>query len=571
MYIGDLSKPFDTEKYSVGSLLGRYERRKIVLPAFQRSYSWEKAQVVTFWDDLSRFAREYAKSPSTASYFLGSVVVIEREDSLLLLDGQQRMATATIALAAMRDLGRRLDKGKASKGADLARDIQRELIEKDTDPVTHSLTLGELDEPFFAKAIKSDPPAVPVSRLRSHGLIQSAYTQFSERLESGVQAKSLEDAIHYLKALRDALTKGLTIIGIVVQNEDDAYTIFETLNDRGLRLSVPDLVLNLLMRRAGTASSRKLVRTHWNAMLRELGKRDVSRFLRHLWVSRFGDLKNEGLYAAIRRELDEAKLDSATFAEQCADECADYVALLDINVPLPTRHGISNLEGIVKYLQISSAPPLLLSGYRFLSPQDFEKLLKAIVGTHIRYAVVTNQNPLDVESRMYEAARTIRQLTDAGRNSAQILSGAKAKLRELSVLDKVIETAYADLTLERGEAQWIMVQIANSVQSSTKEIGMDRANLEHIFPQNAKPNEWPNALALEPLIWHVGNMTILGEKLNRQAQNKGFANKCALYYSKSEIKMNKDIAAAQTWDENAIMHRALRLTKCLAQVFPALS
>jgi uncharacterized protein with ParB-like and HNH nuclease domain len=155
-----MTKTLDTDKYTIGSLLGRYERRRVILPPFQRSYSWEKSQLNQFWDDLVLFEKEFAKAPQTASYFLGPIVVMQQEDHIELLDGQQRLATATISLGAMRDAARALDKTGSTKGADLARDIQRELLEKDTDPVSYSLTLGQLDEPFFVKAIKTDPPAV---------------------------------------------------------------------------------------------------------------------------------------------------------------------------------------------------------------------------------------------------------------------------------------------------------------------------------------------------------------------------------------------------------------------------
>lgn len=176
-----MPKTFDTQTFTIGGMLGRYERRQVVLPEFQRSYSWEKPQVATFLDDLLRFEQEYVAMPSIASYFLGSIVLIEQEENMLLLDEQQRLATATIILAAMRDIARTLDKKEYSKGADLARDIQRELIEKDTDSVSYSLTLGELDEPYFLGAIKTDPPAVPATKLRSHQMIQAAYDQVHKR------------------------------------------------------------------------------------------------------------------------------------------------------------------------------------------------------------------------------------------------------------------------------------------------------------------------------------------------------------------------------------------------------
>ena len=255
-----MPKTLDAGTFTIGALLGRYERRRIVLPEFQRSFSWEKAQIARFWEDLIRFEKEYSLSPSTASYFLGPMVQIENEDQLLLLDGQQRLATATIALAVLRDVARGLDKRGGIKGSDLARDIQRELIEKDTDPISYALTLSEFDEPYFLNAVKTDPPTVPQSKLRSHVLIQTAYAHSIGYVERLIKGRKLDDSLKIIKSIRDALTKGITLVGMIVQSESDAYTIFETLNDRGLRLSVPDLVLNLLMRRAPDGTARKLGR-----------------------------------------------------------------------------------------------------------------------------------------------------------------------------------------------------------------------------------------------------------------------------------------------------------------------
>ena len=563
-----MTKTLDTDKYTIGSLLGRYERRRVVLPEFQRSYSWERAQVSQFLDDLFRFETEFSKNPLTASYFLGPIVVIHHDDYVLLLDGQQRLATATIALAAMRDTARAQDKPGTTKGADFARDIQRELIEKDTDPVSHSLTLGELDEPFFVKGIKSDPPAFPVSKLRSHVLIQNAYQSAIAQLAGLLKAKSYDESLRLLKSLRDALSKGMTLVGIVVSSEEDAYSIFETLNDRGLRLSVPDLVLNLLMRRAPDHTARKLVRQNWNSMLRQMAKRDVSRFLRHMWVSQYGDLKTEGLYTAIKRQLENSELTSTEYAERCAEECDLYVALLDVNVPM-SKTALVDLEGIVKYLQITSAPPLLLAGYRCLSQHDFEKLLHTIIVTYVRYVVATNQNPLDFETACYEAARQIRAMAAASTDSAKQLGAAKERLRELATADDAVREGAAELVLERSEALWLLTQLANGMQSATKEVGMDRANLEHIAPQNPGA-AWPNKDEIEPLIWHIGNLTILGERLNAKAQNKGFAEKAAQFYSKSEIAMTKEILSYSDWSETTIRSRARKLAGRINETWPTL-
>lgn len=129
-----MTQAIDAHRWTIGSLLGRYERRPVVLPPFQRAFSWERPQLTVFWEDLISFESTYTSSPLTATYFLGSIVVIESAEQILLLDGQQRLATAIVALAAMRDLARSLDKPPYTKGADFARDIQREILEKDTEP-----------------------------------------------------------------------------------------------------------------------------------------------------------------------------------------------------------------------------------------------------------------------------------------------------------------------------------------------------------------------------------------------------------------------------------------------------
>jgi hypothetical protein len=274
------------------------------------------------------------------------------------------------------------------------------------------------------------------------------------------------------------------------------------------------------------------------------------------------------LFSAIKRHIDALKLHSVDFAEQCADECDSYVALVDVNVPV-SKETLSDLDGIVKYLRIASAPPLLLSGYRCLAQQDFEKLTRSILTTYIRYVLVSNQNPLDLESAFYEAAREIRILAAKSEPSAKQLEAAKTRLKQLSVKDDAVEKATTGLLLERSEAVWLMVQIANSMQSATEELAMNKANLEHIFPQNAG-TAWPNKDKLEPYIWHFGNLSILGERLNRNAKNKGFLEKSTYYYNESAIEMTKELLAFSQWDELTIIKRAAELGKKIIKLWPPL-
>ena len=554
-------------KASIGELLGEYERRQIKLPEFQRSYSWEKAQVATFWKDLKDFRERYDKSPVDASYFLGPIVVIESKTEITVLDGQQRLATATILLAGLRNLSRELHAASPFQELDyFARDMQRELVEKkDTTPRAYSLTLSELDEPYFLQTIKSDPPTDAKPTLRSHQLMKAAYDFFLDEIRLAIQGKLPQAQVQELKSFREALTKGMALVAIVVEDEEDAYDIFEALNDRGLRLSVPDLVVNLLLKRCANKTERQTVRQTWNSMIQQMGRRDVSRFLRHLWLSQFGDLKAKGLYSEIKEHLTKNKTTSIGFAQACVEACEDYLKLVEVDKSLP-KDASKDVEGLVRYLNVQNSLPLLLSAYKCLSDSDFTTLVKSAASLYVRHTLVGNQNPLELETVFYDTAREIRAQHASKVASSKALKAAKAKLTKLNPADSLVEQKFEDLLMSKSEAAWFVTQLANSQQSSTKEVGMDKANVEHIFPQNAG-TAWPNRTNLEPFILHVGNLTILGKRINNKAQNKSFADKCKDHYSKSEIRMTRELLKETSWDETIIRKRAKALAKIAIQIW----
>ncbi len=98
---------FDSEAYSFVGLLGRASFQSIginsvVVPPFQRGYSWKKEQVATFWDDVGDLLKGDPSTGATDNYFLGPIVYRVGSDCIHLLDGQQRLATATILFAVIR-------------------------------------------------------------------------------------------------------------------------------------------------------------------------------------------------------------------------------------------------------------------------------------------------------------------------------------------------------------------------------------------------------------------------------------------------------------------------------------
>ena len=508
---------FDSHPHNVGNLLGQYETRKIVVPQFQRGFSWEKAHLATF---LGRLSLVSPNRQSWRHLLLRADRLTPGKDETILLDGQQRLATVTILLSAIREIARRIaNTHRLQAGHDLARDLQRDLIEK-KNKTEFALILGEIDRVYFMKTIQMDPAQPESPRLRSHNLIKNAQEFLSASVDQKISGMSGTDAIEELSTIRDQLATAITMVAIEVKSEDDAFSIFETLNDRGLRLSVPDLLLNHLMRKATSDPQKKQVREKWDLMLERMGKRDIDIFLRHMWLSKYGDLKARGLFREIKDNAKTNKIKSTDFADDSAVECESYVALLELN-----SKALGSAEpyvaGLVKYLGIGSSLPLLLSGIRCLSAADFTKLCRTTIGLAVRHSIFANLNPADLENAFYTAARAIRQKHAAKANSRQCLSSAKAILAKYDPSNEQVEAGAETLSLGRSQAQYLVTSIANETQSATKEVAMDDANLEHIFPLHPSSG-WVDPGKLEPFKWHLGNLTILSTRLNRAAGSDNF-------------------------------------------------
>jgi uncharacterized protein with ParB-like and HNH nuclease domain len=159
-----MADAFDSHPQNFGTLLGKFTQ-PVIVPPFQRGYSWEKSHVSTFCDDILGFKQD---AKVGEQYFLGPIVIITENTETHVLDGQQRLATATIFFSVLRDIARTFG---TTQGNDFARDVQRDLIEKEDE---FSLQLGETDELYFRKTIQSDPPQNEKAVLRSHGLIKTA-------------------------------------------------------------------------------------------------------------------------------------------------------------------------------------------------------------------------------------------------------------------------------------------------------------------------------------------------------------------------------------------------------------
>jgi hypothetical protein len=552
---------YSAHSKSIGDLLGDGLKGKMVVPEFQRGYSWGKKHVEAFWKDIMRFQKETLQKEGPENYFLGPIVVMQPDDKkgiTYILDGQQRLATATILFSVLRDLAKGLN---TNEGGSFGDDVQNHLITKDD--YGFSLELGELDREFFQATIQSLPPVTTKPKIRSHRGIWKAREILMDAVKQTLSSDPAS-ALKQLSALRTIVRRDLIMASIPVKSQRDAFRIFETLNDRGPRLSVPDLLLNFLMGLAKDDSERKAIRKYWDGMIEGMGKKDASQFLRHVWVSKYGDLKNVDLFTALKDHIENKNIQAKQFAHTCSEECNRYLELLRARKE-EIGDGAPYIDILVNDLGFEVALPLLLSAHTVLDKGELEKVGRLLLVFVTRYTIFAGLDPSGLENTLYSLARDIRE-----KPQGKILSHIKGTLVQKAPSDKQLEAMKLDgdnFLLEQQDAVYVMGRLANRMQSKTKEIALNESNLEHIFPKNPS-TEWKNTADLEPYLWHLGNLTMLGKRLNSNVANSGFTKKREYYEKNSELEITKRVAKDNhSWDVTAIHKRTKQLVPLILEIW----
>lgn len=223
------------------------------VPRYQRAFSWEDEDVNNFLVDINT-----AYSSGAAEYFMGSVVVQGEDQEFEVVDGQQRLTTAFIFIAAVRDFLRT----KSMDG--IAESLETEYLStKETwsQTISSKLTLSVYDDSFFNAVILKREAVTP--KKESHERIAAA-----RETCYGFISKMADQHANWLDRLQGLVTflqHKVRVIQVIVPSHANAFVIFETLNARGRDLSASDLLKNYLFGKAGDKVDQ--AQTNWNLML----------------------------------------------------------------------------------------------------------------------------------------------------------------------------------------------------------------------------------------------------------------------------------------------------------------
>jgi len=216
-------------------------QRQFQVPLYQRQYTWDTAQLSQLWEDvLEQYdlltPDEAGRLPDASPpHFLGSMVLAPSPmmqahgvTPFLVIDGQQRLTTVLIAICALRDDVAAVD------AAEIERFNELYLVNKYAKGLSHYRLLPtQSDRDAFFACVNSDPS-------RRIGRVGHAYSFFRAQLtQTGPDNQPLNTA-----RLENVLWQRLQFVAITADQKDNVHRIFESLNDRGVRLTQADLLRN---------------------------------------------------------------------------------------------------------------------------------------------------------------------------------------------------------------------------------------------------------------------------------------------------------------------------------------
>lgn len=563
------SNLLDTKTLSFNDIIGNGKIYQV--PQFQRDYSWDRDNWEDLWNDILNVYE------NGESHYMGSIVLLRKNDSLFnIIDGQQRFTTLSIISLAIINKIQEL----ASENIDKEHNEERFKLlmsdyigQKDSVSLKYSskLFLNENNDGFYQQRLLSFREPIHYTKLiDSEKLLWNAYKYYVEKVnELFKEMKS--DGSTLASFLKDYIGRKLLFIQITVEDELNAYTVFETLNSRGVELTSTDLLKNYLFSQvAKSETDLKQVKDQWKKIIEIIGLKRFPIFLRHYLNSRMKLISKEYLFKSIKTFV---KSDNDVFEllENLEKSAYIYVALANSNDDLwkGEKEVIEFIDALNLFGVTQNRSLLMIAYTKLNNLSEFKKLLRAIMNISYRYNVIGNLQTNEME-KIYNKA-SIAVYSSNQITTAEILRN----LRDLYIDDESFKNYFklksfnTNNSSNKKLARYTLYKLEGQLPHGNKyDYLQDPGTIEHILPENLT-TEWEEIFNEDEHarnLYKIGNLTLLEEnKNNQEAADHTFQIKKSVYVT-SKYALTKDINANE-WNTNAIDARQENLAKIACGVW----
>jgi uncharacterized protein with ParB-like and HNH nuclease domain len=545
----------DAKNLNVGKLLGSVNE-VYRIPLYQRTYNWGKDQWNDLWEDLINLV-------AGETHYLGSIIAIssERKNGFSyfeIVDGQQRTTSILVLLIVIRDLAEKTDKERSEY-------INKYLLKSSTiDEAEAKLILGRKDNKAFKRLVEKRARR---EEAKVEKIIQ-AYYFFKDKLqEKGIQWQNVYSR----------LLESFELVFIVTDSYNDAFRIFETLNNRGLSLSAVDLIKTYLISKI--ASNETMLEECieiWDRIIdnveeMESVRHDKVRFFRHyLFSIEYGIEPIPKLYSRYQKLIDNAE-NILKLVEDILHKSELYLKLY--NGTLGIKDVDEKLNTLVR-IEATTCYPLLIKCLTMnLKSDQLIKILNAIEVFTLRRSIC-NINTREID-------RIYNHLAIEAFDKANPANYIIEYLKKRTPSDTEFFLSFQSRDFSRSpQTKYIFETIENTLTNNTKEKMINsrtNVHIEHIMPRKLRKNskgslgKWEKELGQrvsehQLFVNRIGNLTLLGSGLNIGASNSPFEEK-KLRYAQSNIQLTKEICKKKKWDFEEIENRSKYLAGIAKQIW----
>jgi hypothetical protein len=525
---------------------------QLEIPPYQRPYSWTLTEVDQLWVDITDSGSE--------GYFLGPLVIYgdKEHQTRDLVDGQQRLTTLQMLLALIRDKYQEAGSPLVANPNSLiftagyAVDDARFRLKtgRANWAILRDFILEPLDSPERKDLSVTKHRKVHPRRVwtRNKPLL-AAYARLRQLLDNHMTANG---GIGALQALDEHLAMRVDFVAIEVAGLGDAFLLFETLNDRGLRLSAADLLKSHLLRGFDQKFKDEVrleaASASWDELVDELGGGDMTRFLRHYLLSKNKKVRKTEIFPLFQKAT--ASLGPDAMLSELQQAGHAYAQLLR---PDQADEHLRSILSDAHDTGVVTQYVALMPALRFLDDKEFARFARVSEVLAFRWSVC-GLNAQELESIYQEAAQLLAKTSGAD------LAGATKALSDHIPTD---EEFSARFRIQRMGTAYVAryalrkIEEALRARSELKIKAPNEVHIEHIMP--VSPTEYwlslaPKEVDYQDVVSRWGNLTLLHKAPNQEIQNGPWPKKRA-NYKESDILLTNSLVQLDEWNAKEIEFR----------------
>ncbi|MUV10448.1 DUF262 and DUF1524 domain-containing protein [Helicobacter pylori] len=520
------------------------QKNQLVIPIYQRLYSWEKEQCKQLWADIIKIGGD----DKMDRHFIGFILYVldsitHSNNALLIIDGQQRLTTITLLFIALRD-----------HWSDKRKEIEDHyLINSDKDgDKKFRLILSESDKDTLLYLIDKDrrEPSEPSLKIvENFKLFEEWVSKNTDKLET------IFKGLEKLMIVEIALEKG----------KDDPQLIFESMNSKGIELTQTDLIRNYIVMETEIEKQEGFYNKYWRAMEEEFkqNKKLFDRFVRHYLTIKTRDIPNiNKVYVALKDYGQKEGIGIEDLLKDLQKYCGYFCRIV---FKKEADKDLNKALGFLVDLEMDVVYPLLLELYSdykggVLSKDNFRRSIY-LIESYICRRTVCGLGTSGLNKIFVSFTKKINkdQYLESIKAHFLLLETTKGKFPKDSEFKNLFITIdFYNLK----EKKYFFERLEKKLENDTKEpVNTKECTIEHIMPQTLT-EEWKRDLgenfqAIHDKYLHtIGNLTLTG--YNPEYSNRSFQEKQGMEkgFKNSPLRLNQGLSGLESFGEEEIKKRA---------------